>query len=143
MIIINQFSKFISVKLLKRKNKAFSHFKELKNAAESFHSKKIKRIISDRGGKLKNNSFEQLFSESGIEHCFSPAYTPQHNGISERGNGSVIEKAKFLLIQSSLPMRFWGEAITTAAFLCNLMPKKDNNTTPFENWYHQKPPLKP
>ncbi|MBW0472262.1 hypothetical protein O181_011977 [Austropuccinia psidii MF-1] len=39
-------------------------------------------------------------------------------------------------------MTFWGEAITTVAFLCNLISKQDNNTTPFESWYHQKPPLK-
>ncbi|MBW0466576.1 hypothetical protein O181_006291 [Austropuccinia psidii MF-1] len=119
MIIIDQFRKFISVKLLKRKNKAFTHFKEFKNAAKNFHSKKIKIIISDGG-----------------------AYTPQHNGISERGNRSIIEKARCLLIQFSLPMKFWGKAIATAAFLCNLIPKKDNNTRPFENWYHPKPPLK-
>ncbi|MBW0549043.1 hypothetical protein O181_088758 [Austropuccinia psidii MF-1] len=142
MIIIDQFSKFISVKLLKHKNKAFTHFKEFKNAAKNFHSKKIKRMISDGGGELKNNYFEKLCSKSGIKRCLSPAYTPQHNGISERGNSSIIEKARFLLIQFSLPMKFWGEAIATAAFLCNLIPKKDNNTRLFENWYHQKPPLK-
>ncbi|MBW0530489.1 hypothetical protein O181_070204 [Austropuccinia psidii MF-1] len=141
MIIIDQFRNFISVKLLKRKNKAFTHFKELKNAAKSFHSKKIKRIISDGGGEFKNNSFEQLFSKSCIKHCFSSAYTPKHNSISKRGNHSIIEKSRCLLIQFSLPIKFWGEAIATAAFLCNLIPKQDNNTRPFENWYHPKPPL--
>ncbi|MBW0502682.1 hypothetical protein O181_042397 [Austropuccinia psidii MF-1] len=110
MIIIEQFSKFISVKLLKHKNKTLTHFKEFKNAAKNFHSKKIKRIITDGGGEFKNNSFEQSFSKSGIKHCLSPAYTPQHNAM--------------------------------AAFLCNLILKKDNNTRPFKNWYHQKPPLK-
>ncbi|MBW0509720.1 hypothetical protein O181_049435 [Austropuccinia psidii MF-1] len=131
-----------NVKLLKRKNKVFTHFKEYKNAAKNFQSKKIKRIISDGGGEFKNNSFEQLCSKSGIKNCFSPAYTPQHNGISERGNRSIIEKARCLLIQFSLPMKFWGEAIATAAFLCNLIPKQDNNTRTLENWYHPKPSLK-
>ncbi|MBW0588622.1 hypothetical protein O181_128337 [Austropuccinia psidii MF-1] len=131
MIIIDQFSKFISVKLLKRKNEAFTHFKEFKNSAENFHSEKIKIIISDGGGEFKNNSFEQLCSKSGIKHCFGPAYTPQHNGISERGNRSIIEKARCLLMQFSLPMKFWGVATATAAFLCNLIPKQNNNTRPF------------
>ncbi|MBW0505319.1 hypothetical protein O181_045034 [Austropuccinia psidii MF-1] len=36
-------------------------------------------------------------------------------------------------------MKLWGVTITTAAFLCNLIPKHDNNTAPFKNWYHQKP----
>ncbi|MBW0485135.1 hypothetical protein O181_024850 [Austropuccinia psidii MF-1] len=85
---------------------------------------------------------EQLCLKSSIEHHFSPAYTPQHNGLLERGNRSVIEKARCLLIQSSLPLKFWGEAVSTAAFLCNLIPKQGNKTTPFENGYHQKPPLK-
>ncbi|MBW0468064.1 hypothetical protein O181_007779, partial [Austropuccinia psidii MF-1] len=142
MIIINQFSKFISIKLLRQKNEAFNQFKEFKNAAENLHSPKIKRIISDGGGEFKNHSFEQLCIESGIEHRFSPACTPQHNGISERGNQSIIEKARCLLIQSALPLKFWGEAVSTAAFLCNLIPKQGDNKTPFKNWYHQKPPLK-
>ncbi|MBW0510825.1 hypothetical protein O181_050540 [Austropuccinia psidii MF-1] len=131
-----------NVKLLKHKNETLTHFKEFKNAAKNFHSKKIKRIISDGGGEFKNNYFEQLCSKSGIKRCLSPAYTPQHNGISKRGNRSIIEKARCLLIQFSLPMKFCSEAIATAAFLCSLIPKKENNTRSFEHWYHQKPPLK-
>ncbi|MBW0558335.1 hypothetical protein O181_098050, partial [Austropuccinia psidii MF-1] len=142
MIIINRFSKFISVKLLRRKSEAFNQFKEFKNAAENLHSTKIKRIISDGGGEFKNHSFKQLCLESSIEHRFSPAYTPQHNGLSERGNQSIIEKARCLLIQSALPLKFWREAVSTAAFLCNLIPKQGDKKTPFENWHHKKPPLR-
>ncbi|MBW0572419.1 hypothetical protein O181_112134, partial [Austropuccinia psidii MF-1] len=47
----------------------------------------------------------------------NPSYTPQHNPFSER------------------------EAVSTATFLCNLIPKHENQVTPYEIWYKTKPPL--
>ncbi|MBW0508326.1 hypothetical protein O181_048041 [Austropuccinia psidii MF-1] len=87
MIIIDQFSKFISVKLLKRKNKSFTHLKEFKNAAESFHSNKIKRIISDGGGKFKNN-----YSPKAELNIVLVQLTPRNTTVSPREETSLLLK---------------------------------------------------
>ncbi|MBW0487332.1 hypothetical protein O181_027047 [Austropuccinia psidii MF-1] len=102
---------------------------------------KIKNILTDGGGEFVNISFRNHCAESGINHIISPPYTPQHNPFAERGNQSILEKARCILLQSQLPIKFWAEAISTATFLCNLSPKHENQKTPYEIWHNSKPPL--
>ncbi|MBW0533773.1 hypothetical protein O181_073488 [Austropuccinia psidii MF-1] len=95
----------------------------------------------DGGGEFINKSFKNLCAKSGINHTISPPYTPQHNPFAERGNWSILEKARCILLQSQLPIKFWAEAVSTATFLCNRIPKHDNHRAPYEIWHNSKPPI--
>lgn len=44
-----------------------------------------------------------------------------------------------MLLDSKLPKKFWGEAISTAVYLKNRTPVKVLNKTPFEVWYGKRP----
>nr|GEV39306.1 retrovirus-related Pol polyprotein from transposon TNT 1-94 [Tanacetum cinerariifolium] len=45
----------------------------------------------------------------GIKREFSIARTPQHNGVAERKNRTLIEAARTMLSDSLLPIPFWAE----------------------------------
>ena len=45
--------------------------------------------------------------------------TPQHNGVAERINRTIIEKVRCMLRMAKLPKPFWGEAVQTAYYLIN------------------------
>lgn len=62
-----------------------------------------------------------MFSQ-GILHQSSCAHTPQQNGVAERKNRHLIERARTLLIHNHVPLRFWGDAVLTACYLINRMP---------------------
>ncbi|MBW0482598.1 hypothetical protein O181_022313 [Austropuccinia psidii MF-1] len=141
LIIVDQFSGYITTKFLKNKNDSFNNFRNFCLLAENLHSTKIKNITTDGGGEFANKSFKNHCTNSGINHIISPPYTPQHNPFAERGNRSVLEKARCILLQSKLPVKYWAEAVSTATFLCNLVKKGNNNTTPYEIWHKSKPPL--
>ncbi|MBW0489909.1 hypothetical protein O181_029624, partial [Austropuccinia psidii MF-1] len=103
-------------------------------------------LIIERKSKISSQMEEGNVSinhctEAGINHKISPPYTPQHNPFSERGNRSVLEKARCIMLQSKLPMKYWAEAVSTATFLCNLIPKHEDQKTPYEIWYNTKPSL--
>lgn len=70
--------------------------------------------------------------------------TPQQNGVAERMNRTLTERARALLNTSGLPKTFWGDAILTANYLNNRIPSRANNCnkTPFELWTGRKPELK-
>ena len=52
----------------------------------------------------------------------------------------MLNVARALLFQASLPTKFWGECVLTAAHLINEKPTKLlNGKTPYEVLYHQKP----
>ncbi|GBP08162.1 Retrovirus-related Pol polyprotein from transposon TNT 1-94 [Eumeta japonica] len=63
----------------------------------------------------------------------STPYTPQQNGLSERMNRTLLEKARCMLINANLQKSLWAEAIRTAAYITNRTPTRAlNYKTPEE-----------
>lgn len=55
--------------------------------------------------------FEEFCNSEGVEHQTSNTYTPQQNGVAERMNRTLMERAKYLLFDTNLGKIFWAEAI--------------------------------
>ena len=126
--------------LLRHKNEAFPRFKEFATLVENFHSRSIKKLVSDGGGEYVNREFSQWLVSKGIAHQVTAPYTPQQTGISERGNGITVERARCLLTTAGMPARYWGEAVVTALYLENRLPCKTIGLrTPYELWHGQAP----
>ncbi|KAL0383129.1 UNVERIFIED_CONTAM: Retrovirus-related Pol polyprotein from transposon TNT 1-94 [Sesamum calycinum] len=84
---------------------------------------------------------QSLFHELGIIHQTSCTYTPQQNGRVERKHRHLLDVARALLLQASLPTKFWGDAFLTATYLINRTPtQKLAWKTPYE-LLHGSPPL--
>lgn len=134
--ITDQYSGFKSVKFLHNKSDTLNAFKEFVTQAENLTGAHLKSIMTDGGGEFINNKFISYLKEKGVTHNVSPSYTPQHNGVAERSNRSIINKARCLMAQSKLPPSFWAEAINTATDLCNVLPSRTRNfKIPYHTWY--------
>ena len=70
-----------------------------------------------------------------------PHGTPQHNGVSERHNRTLLDIVRSMMSLTDLPLSFWGYALETAAFTLNRAPSKSVETTPYEPWFSSKPKL--
>ena len=89
-----------------------------------------------------NNEFNQFCLDHGIDRHRTVRMTPQQNGVAERMNRTLLEKARCMLLSSGLPKGFWGEAIMTAAYLINRCPSRAINLkTPEEQWSGKVPNL--
>ena len=53
-----------------------------------------------------------------------PHGTPQHNGVSERHNRTLLDIVQSMMSLADLPLSFWGYALETAAFTLNRAPSK-------------------
>jgi transposase InsO family protein len=83
---------------------------------------RIKKIRSDNGTEFKNSQIEGFLEEEeeeGIKHEFSSPYTPQHNGVVERKNRTLLYMARTMLDEYKTSDRFWAEAINTACYAIN------------------------
>ncbi|MBW0505588.1 hypothetical protein O181_045303 [Austropuccinia psidii MF-1] len=135
LTIVDQASSYKIVKFLRKKSDSFDQFLVAKNYMENWHSKKIKKIISNRGGEFLNQKFSNLAVKNGIIHTYSPPETPEHNGYSERANRTILEKARCLINSSNLPTNYWAEAVNTATFISNLLPTPSrDNISPHVLW---------
>ena len=52
---------------------------------------------------LCNHELKEFFESEGIQQDTSCPYTPQHNGLAERKIGDIMDKARTIMIQASLP----------------------------------------
>ncbi|KAJ0536055.1 putative RNA-directed DNA polymerase [Helianthus annuus] len=128
------------VYFLQNKYEMFEKFKLFKAKIEIEMNKKIKAFRTDRGGELCSNEFMTFFEHEGIRRDLIPPYTPEHNGVSERNNRTIVEMALSMLHEKNLSNVFWGEAVATAVYLRNLSPTKAlDEATPFQVWYNRIP----
>ncbi|CAL9021510.1 unnamed protein product, partial [Prunus brigantina] len=51
-------------------------------------------------------------------------FTPQQNGVSERKNRQLLEVARSLMLDMSVPHHLWGHAVLSAAYLINRTPSR-------------------
>ena len=69
----------------------------------------------------------------------TPSYSPQSNGIAERMNRTLQDKARTMMLESGLPGSLWGEILLTSCVLRNLTPSSSLSVTPLEMWTGKKP----
>ena len=78
--------------------------------------------------------------QHGILHESSCVDTPAQNGVAERKNRHLLEVARALLFQMSVPKPFWADAISTACFLINRLPSVVlGGSVPFSVLFPTKP----
>uniref|UniRef100_A0AAG5DT47 Retrovirus-related Pol polyprotein from transposon TNT 1-94 n=1 Tax=Anopheles atroparvus TaxID=41427 RepID=A0AAG5DT47_ANOAO len=138
---IDDSSRKAFVYFLKSKTEVFETFKHFKSYAENQTGEKIKRIRSDNGREYMNREMKLFLCQAGIHHETSAPYTPEQNGLAERMNRTIVEKARSMLCDANLPKRFWAEAVATASYVINRSPTMGLRMTPHEAFTGRRPNL--
>lgn len=141
LTLIDDLSRKVFVYFLKTKEHVKQVIEEFKVLYERQLSKFIKILRSDNGSEYITSELDEFLRLSGIIHQFTNPYTPEQNGMAERMNRTLIEKARSMLYGAGLPKTFWAEAVSTAAYLVNRSPARGHGKTPEEIWTGVKPDL--
>jgi len=140
--IRDEFTKMISVKILKNKSDAPAQIKNFIAAVSNQYNSVVKGVQTDGGGELVSNEMKEFYASKGITLQWTPAHTPELNGIAEAGNKTVINMTRTLLLASKLPSHMWAEAAQTAAYLINRLPTRIlGGKSPMEMLTGRKPNL--
>ncbi|GKB44070.1 retrotransposon protein, putative, ty1-copia subclass, partial [Tanacetum coccineum] len=137
----NDFSRYGYVYMLKHKHEVFETFKVFQKEVENQLGKIIKSLRSDRGGECMSQEFLDHLKDHGIISHRTPPYTPQHNGVSERRNRTLLDMVQSMMSQTTLPKSFWNYTLESAARILNMVPTKKVDKTPYEIWHGQAPKL--
>lgn len=142
---IDDYTRYSRVYCIKQKSDVLDKFKLYKAEMENFTGDKIISLQSDNGLEYCNQNFDNFLKEHGITKRLTAPYTPHQNGVAERKNRTLLEKARSMMIESKAPQSLWGEAIQTANYLSNRSVNKTISahfgtvTTPYEKWVQRKP----
>ena len=137
---IDDKSRMVWVYPIKTKDQVFQKFTEWKALVENATGERVKTLRTDNGGEYTGKKFEQYLIDCGIKHEYTVPKTPEQNGVAERMNRTIVEMARAMLCESKLPRRFWGEAVSTAAYLRNRSPTVAvKGMTPYECLHGEKP----
>ncbi|KMQ90788.1 cysteine-rich rlk receptor-like protein kinase 8 protein [Lasius niger] len=94
-------------------------------------------IHSDLCGPMETPSIGK--ARFGIQHQHSVPYTPEQNGVAERANRTIVERAKCMLFDAGLEKPYWAEAVNMAVYIINRSASSVlNNQTPEEVWTGKK-----
>lgn len=126
---------------MRHKSESFDKFKEFRNEVQNQLGKNIKFLRSNRGGEYLSSEFDAYLKECGIVSQLTPPYTPQHNGVSERRNRTLLDMVRSMMSFTDLPTSFWGYALEAAIYTLNCVPSKSVDKTPYELQNGQKPIL--
>lgn len=140
---IDHYSHFCICYLISKKSEVIEKFREYVNLVEAKFGSKIERVRCDNGGEYSSQTFKDICRKNGTKCQYTIPHNPEQNGVAERFNRTVMEKARCLVFDSHLSKEFWGEAVLSSVYLINrtetsAIPEKK---TPAEIWYNCKPNL--
>jgi len=109
----------------------------------------IEYLQLDGGFELagpSGGSLDDFVTSEGIHLIISDPYTPEQNGVAERANRIIIEKARIWMIASEADHKLWPYFFDTAVDYTNFTPNnrtKSLNKTPWELFMDENDPGKP
>ncbi|KAG7306736.1 hypothetical protein JYU34_008164 [Plutella xylostella] len=141
LLFVDDYTRMTFIYFLKCKSETLTCFKEFKSMVENYQNKRIKILRTDNGCEYCSNEFRDFLKHEGIIHQKTNPYTPEQNGLSERNNRTIVERARCLLFEAELDKKFWAEAANTAVYLKNRSIASGIEKTPYEMWFSRKPDL--
>ncbi|KAG1659195.1 hypothetical protein FOA52_005673 [Chlamydomonas sp. UWO 241] len=139
MTVIEDYSRYSLVFLLKNKSDASHSMRQAIAFFECQTGASVRNVRSDRGGEFINHALYDHYKAKGIVPQHTMPHTPEQNGIAERINRTLTDKVRPMLAHSGMSLSYWGEAMLAANYLRNLSPSSHSNKTPHELLFNRVP----
>ena len=121
---IDNFSRKNWVYFMSSKDQVFEKFKLFLHEFKRMSGKKLQILCTDNGGEYVSKIFLSYNANAGIIWQYSQPDTPQHNGIAERRNNSLLDIIRTLLSDTVLPNHLWAKVVRAAYIIMNLRSSK-------------------
>jgi hypothetical protein len=132
--IVDEATYYVIALAIKTKDAISSAVRDLLIFWQRQLNRSVKCIRTDRGTEFLNSTLKGFCTQEGIKFETSAA-----NGVAERMNRTIKEKARTLLLHAAAKQSLWKEAVVTACILYNMGPVTGRDQTPYEAFHGVKP----
>jgi transposase InsO family protein len=140
LLLVDDYSRFMWLVLLRTKDEAAAAIRRFKAQAEAESQQPLRVLRTDRGGEFTATDFAEWCADRGVKRHLTAPYSPQQNGVVERRNQTIIGATRSMLKAMHVPAEFWGEAASAAVFILNRsLTRSLEGKTPYEGWHGTKP----
>lgn len=102
---------------------------------ENKTGRKLKTLRLDNGTKYTDGVFKRFCNQEGIVRHWTVRGTPQHNGVTERLNRTLLEKARCMCSNFGLGREWWAKSVVTTCYVVNRSPHSSlGGDTPYRVW---------
>lgn len=108
--------------MLQHKSDSLSALEAFFNYAYKQFKGQIKVVRSDNALEFDDSACKQFFATHGVIHQTSYVRRPQQNARVERKHRHILEVARSLRFHAAIPLQYWGECVTAAAYIINRLP---------------------
>lgn len=136
---IDDYTHFTMVFLIRNKSEVFKKFETYYNTVTKHFNSNLLKLRIDNGREYLSDEFREFCNRNGIVMQHTVPYNPEMNGVAEKMNNTLMDKARTSLIDSGMKKEFWGEAILFATYVTNRSPVSGREKTPCELWEGRKP----
>ncbi|GMF22451.1 unnamed protein product [Phytophthora lilii] len=144
LTFVDDYSRYVVAYFLRSKSEVAAKLDPFKALYENQWGQRLKCLRSDNGTEFVNKKVAELCSKNGIMHQRTVPYSPQQNGVAERMNRTIMEKARSMLYYKGVSTEWWAEAVSTAIYLINRSTNTANpKVTPYELSFKEKPRMEP
>jgi Reverse transcriptase (RNA-dependent DNA polymerase)/gag-polypeptide of LTR copia-type len=144
LTITDQFTGYVWTSFISNKKKVVETIKSWslkaeKECKEQSKGETIRRIRFDRGREFLNNATKDWAEARGTKLEPTVGYHSEANGVSERCNRTVMERAAAMRLAVGLPETYWELSCRAATYLRNRGVVTGKEATPWEAWCGEKP----
>ncbi|MEM7213687.1 MAG: radical SAM protein [Pseudomonadota bacterium] len=119
---MDDYSHMTFVYFLRSKSEVDKRVRDFVEFVEGQTGDKVKHLRSDNGGEYGSATLRDHLGQQGIAFEKTEPYTPQQNGVAERTNSVLMNKARCMMQCMTVPTKFWADALATAVHIRNITP---------------------
>ena len=106
LLLVDDKSRYMWVTLLAAKSDTLAAVMKFQAKVEVETGRRLCVLRTNNGGEFTSVAFEEYCAKHGIEWQHTASYMPQHNGVVEQRNQTVVTMARSLWKSQNMPTMF-------------------------------------
>ena len=139
LTFIDDYSRKVWCFFVKTKDEVMGVFIDWKTMIEKKMELGIKTLRTDNGLEFVEKEFLKFSAKEGITRHRTCVGRPQQNGVAERMNKTLLERARCMLNQAKHGKEFWAEAVSTTCYLISRSPHTALDFKCHQEVWHSSP----